>query len=143
MKRYSKLLAGASWMGEYGDPDTEEWKFLRKHSPYHLLRNDILGRPELGDDDILGESNESSDPEWECPKVLFTTSTRDDRVHPGHARKMVASLLNDAGKGKAPTVYYWENTEGGHGGAADNSQRAHMWALTYNFLAQTIGKGKM
>ncbi|KAL7542900.1 hypothetical protein ACHAXR_012196, partial [Thalassiosira sp. AJA248-18] len=143
MKRYSKLLAGASWMGEYGDPDTKEWEFLRKHSPYHLLRNDILGRPELGGEGILGESTESTDPGWECPKVLFTTSTRDDRVHPGHARKMVATLLEEAGNDKAPTVYYWENTEGGHGGAADNSQRAHMWALTYNFLAQTIGKGKM
>ncbi|KAL9180545.1 hypothetical protein ACHAXT_010998 [Thalassiosira profunda] len=143
MKRYSNLLAGASWMGEYGNPETNEWKFLRKHSPYHLLRNDILGKPELLDDNTLGEPTDSTDPGWKCPKVLFTTSTRDDRVHPGHARKMVASLLDEAGKDKAPVVEYWENTEGGHGGAADNSQRAHMWALTYNFLVKTIGEGKM
>jgi len=140
MKRYSQLLAGASWMGEYGDPEKpEEWKFLRKHSPYHLLRHDILGKPEMGDGDVLGEVTESTNPTWKAPKTLFTTSTRDDRVHPGHARKMVASLLEEAGKDKAPTVYYWENTEGGHGGAADNSQRSFMWALTYNFLAQALG----
>lgn len=143
MKRYSKLLAGASWMGEYGDPDKpEEWKFLRKHSPYHLLRHDILGRPEVGEDGTLGEPTETTNPEWKCPKTLFTTSTRDDRVHPGHARKMVAALLEEAGKERAPTVYYWENTEGGHGGAADNSQRAFMWAITYNFLAQALGLEK-
>mmetsp|Transcript_20763 Transcript_20763/g.41318 ORF Transcript_20763/g.41318 Transcript_20763/m.41318 type:complete len:821 (+) Transcript_20763:54-2516(+) len=138
MKRYNKLLAGASWMGEYGNPDTEDWKFLRNHSPYHLLRHDILSKPEMDDDGVLGEPKESTNPDWKCPKTLFTTSTRDDRVHPGHARKMVASLLEEAGKEKAPTVLYWENTEGGHGGAADNSQRAHMWALTYNFLAQAL-----
>ena len=139
MKRYSHLLAGASWMGEYGNPDTEEWSFLRKHSPYHLLRHDILGKPELGDDGVLGEATKSKDADWKCPRTLFTTSTRDDRVHPGHARKMVASLLDEAGPEKAPQVQYWENTEGGHGGAADNGQRAYMWALTYNFLAKELG----
>ena len=142
MKKYTKLLAGASWAGEYGDPDTDDWTFLRKHSPYHLLRNDILGKPELGDDKILGEPTESTNADWTCPKTLFTTSTRDDRVHPGHARKMVAALLEEAGTEKAPQVLYWENTEGGHGGAADNSQRAYMWALTYNFLAMTLGLEK-
>jgi len=142
MKKYTKLLAGASWAGEYGDPDTDDWTFLRKHSPYHLLRNDILGKPELGDDEILGEPTESTNADWTCPKTLFTTSTRDDRVHPGHARKMVAALLEEAGTEKAPQVLYWENTEGGHGGAADNSQRAYMWALTYNFLAMTLGLEK-
>jgi len=139
MKRYSHLLAGASWMGEYGNPDTEEWSFLRKHSPYHLLRHDILGKPGLGDDGVLGEATKSKDADWKCPRTLFTTSTRDDRVHPGHARKMVASLLDEAGPEKAPQVQYWENTEGGHGGAADNGQRAYMWALTYNFLAKELG----
>ena len=140
MKRYSHLLAGASWMGEYGNPDTEEWSFLRKHSPYHLLRHDILGKPGLGDDGVLGEATKSKDADWKCPRTLFTTSTRDDRVHPGHARKMVASLLDEAGPGGlAPCVQYWENTEGGHGGAADNGQRAYMWALTYNFLAKELG----
>lgn len=143
MKRYSHLLAGASWMGEYGNPDTDDWKFLRKHSPYHLLRHDILGKPEqLGDGGVLGEPTESTNPEWKCPKTLFTTSTRDDRVHPGHARKMVAALLEEAGPEKAPKVQYWENTEGGHGGAADNSQRAFMWSLTYNFLAKELGLEK-
>ena len=135
MKVYSHLLAGASWMAEYGDPDTDDWKFLRQHSPYHLLRHDNLGLPEED-----GKGSEVKNPDWVCPKVLFTTSTRDDRVHPGHARKMVRSLLEEAQPtGKAPQVHYWENTEGGHGGAADNKQRAHMWALTYSFLKQTLG----
>ena len=71
--------------------------------------------------------------------MLFTTSTRDDRVHPGHARKMVAALQNEASNESAPEVLYWENTEGGHGGAADNKQRAFMWALTYRFVAKTLG----
>lgn len=136
MKRYSKLLAGASWMAEYGDPDKpEEWEFVRGFSPYHMLRHDILGKPEAGSEDETKPSN----PSWKCPKTLFTTSTRDDRVHPGHARKMVASLLEEAGKERAPVVYYWENTEGGHGGAADNKQRATMWALTYTFLVKALG----
>lgn len=139
MQRYSQLLAGASWMGEYGNPQTSDWKFLRKHSPYHLLRHDILGKPELDNEGVLGEPTESSNHQWKCPKTLFTTSTRDDRVHPGHARKMVAALLGEAGSEMAPKVLYWENTEGGHGGAADNSQRAFMWSLTYNFLAKELG----
>ncbi|WP_028916732.1 prolyl oligopeptidase family serine peptidase [Pseudoxanthomonas sp. J35] len=106
MKRYNKLLAGASWMAEYGDPDTADWEFIRHFSPYHLF-----------------------DPAKEYPPVLFTTSTRDDRVHPGHARKMAAKML-DAGK----DVTYYENIEGGHGGAANNAQAAHMSALAYSFL---------
>jgi prolyl oligopeptidase len=137
MKVYSKLLAGASWMAEYGDPDKpEEWAFLRQHSPYHKLRHDILGLPE--EEEGASETC-SGAPDWKCPKVLFTTSTRDDRVHPGHARKMVRALLEEAGLEKAPAVYYWENMEGGHGGAADNKQRSHMWALTYQFLGQMLG----
>lgn len=139
MKVYSHLLAGASWMAEYGDPDKpEEWKYLRQHSPYHLLRHDNLGlfeedSDEQGDGDVKNV-------DWVCPKVLFTTSTRDDRVHPGHARKMVRALIEEAQPaGKAPEVHYWENVEGGHGGAADNKQRAHMWALTYSMLKQTLG----
>ncbi len=112
MKRYSHLLAGASWMAEYGDPDVpEEWEFIRTFSPYHLHEE---GR--------------------EYPPVLFTTSTRDDRVHPGHARKMAAKMLaagND--------VTYYENIEGGHGGAATNQQRAHMQAMMWEFLWQRLG----
>lgn len=146
MKVFSHLLAGASWMAEYGDPDKpEEWAFLRRHSAYHLLRHDNLGMPEepaAAGGGELGEGSEGTegDPSWVCPKVLFTTSTRDDRVHPAHARKMVSALLEEARpRGLAPVVHYWENIEGGHGGAADNKQRAHMWALTYTFLCSTLG----
>ena len=107
MYRYHKLLAGASWMAEYGNPDDpEDWKFMQEFSPYHNLAKDV-----------------------EYPDVLVTTSTRDDRVHPGHARKLVARLTN-----LGHDVWYYENTEGGHAGAADNSQRAFMNALEYEFL---------
>ena len=137
MKVYSKLLAGASWMAEYGDPDDPaEWAALRTFSPYQVLRHDRLGIAEPG---AAAAGGAGADATWRCPKVLFTTSTRDDRVHPGHARKMVRALREEAGAARAPEVLYWENTEGGHGGAADNKQRAFMWALTYNFLAQALG----
>jgi prolyl oligopeptidase len=63
------------------------------------------------------------------PRTLFTTSTRDDRVHPGHARKMVAKMLE-----MGHDVLLYENIEGGHGGAADNKQSAFMQALAYTFL---------
>lgn len=157
MKRYSHLLAGASWVAEYGDPDTNEWEFVRRVSAYHMLRHDCLGIPEGKEggycDDLYcwdiavpgsvrcekhGGQPVVGRPEWRCPKVLFTTSTRDDRVHPGHARKMVRALLEEA-KEQSPVVQYWENVEGGHGGAADNKQRAFMWALSYEFLAQALG----
>ncbi|MCH1910194.1 prolyl oligopeptidase family serine peptidase [Stenotrophomonas sp. Y6] len=111
MKRYSHLLAGASWMAEYGNPDTADWEFIKTFSPYHLF-----------------------DPAKNYPPVLFTTSTRDDRVHPGHARKMAAMMI-DAGK----NVTYYENIEGGHGGAANNAQAAHMSALAYSFLWEQLG----
>src|SRR5699024_3410847 len=112
MKRYSHLLAGASWMAEYGDPDIpEEGEVLRTFSPYHRFD---AGRP--------------------YPPVLFTTPTRDDRVHPGHGGKMAAQMLA-AGK----DVTYYESSEGGHGGAATNAQAAHMSALAYEFLAQRLG----
>ena len=111
MKRYSHLLAGASWMAEYGNPDTADWEFIKTFSPYHLF-----------------------DANKQYPPVLFTTSTRDDRVHPGHARKMAAKMI-DAGK----DVTYYENVEGGHGGAANNAQAAHMQALAYSFLWQRLG----
>ena len=106
MKRYNKLLAGASWMAEYGNPDTADWDYMQKWSPYQNL-----------------------DKSKTYPKVFFNTSTRDDRVHPGHARKMV-KRMTDMGK----PVYYYENTEGGHGAAANLNQRAYMWALTYSYL---------
>ena len=106
MKRYNKLLAGASWMAEYGNPDTGDWEYMQKWSPYQNL-----------------------DASKDYPKVFFYTSTRDDRVHPGHARKMVKKMT-DMGK----QVYYYENTEGGHAAAANLNQRAYMWALTYAYL---------
>ncbi len=112
MKRYSHLLAGASWMAEYGNPDTADWEFIQKFSPYHLF-----------------------DPARAYPPTIFMTSTRDDRVHPGHARKMMAKM-EAAGK----DVRYYENIEGGHGGAANNAQSAHMSALAYTFLWQQLAK---
>jgi len=111
MRRYHTLLAGASWVGEFGNPDDpDEWKFIRGFSPYHNV-----------------------DEERTYPPILITTSTRDDRVHPGHARKMTARL-QELGK---PALYY-ENIEGGHGGAADNKQRAFMDALGYTFLDREL-----
>jgi prolyl oligopeptidase len=89
MKRFHTLLAGASWMAEYGDPDKDWDDFLYKYSPYQLI----------------DESVES------YPPMLVTTSTRDDRVHPGHARKMVKKLW-DLGVGKDWPVFYYENIEG-------------------------------
>jgi len=111
MRRYHLLLAGASWMGEYGDPDDPaEWAWIGRYSPYHRVR--------------AGER---------YPRALFTTSTRDDRVHPGHARKMAARMLE-----QGHDVLYWENVEGGHAGAADNAQTARMWALTWTFLRRQL-----
>jgi prolyl oligopeptidase len=111
MRRYHLLLAGASWMGEYGDPDDPaEWDAIARYSPYQNVE--------------AGKT---------YPRVLFTTSTRDDRVHPGHARKMAALML-----AQGHDVLYWENTEGGHAGAANNEQTATMWALTYTFLLQQL-----
>jgi len=116
MRRFNRLLAGASWMGEYGNPDKpEEWAFLQHYSPYHTLRE--------------GAS---------APPTLFTTSTRDDRVHPGHARKL-AGKMYDLG---LPVLSY-ENIEGGHGGAADNKQRAFMSCLMYAFLHKALVAGTL
>jgi len=113
MKRYHKLLAGASWMAEYGNPDTDDWSFLKAYSPYQNVRKDVR-----------------------YPPVLFTTSTRDDRVHPGHARKMMARMQD-----QGHDVTYYENIEGGHGGAANNAQSAYMSALAYTFLKQKLFPG--
>ncbi len=114
MRRYHRLLAGASWMSEYGDPDQpEQWAWLSAYSPYH----NVPSR------------------DTKLPAVLFTTSTRDDRVHPGHARKMAARLQQ-----RGHEVLYYENIEGGHGYAADNAQRADMMALEFAFLWQQLGE---
>jgi len=112
MRRFHLLLAGASWVAEYGDPDNpDDWAFISKYSPYH---------------------NISADRDY--PPILITTSTRDDRVHPGHARKMTAAL-----EAAGHRVHYYENTEGGHAGAADNAQTAFRAALIYEFLHRTLG----
>jgi prolyl oligopeptidase len=111
MRRYSKLLAGASWMGEYGDPDkAEDWAFISKYSPYQNVKADA-----------------------KYPRVLFTTTTRDDRVHPGHARKMVAKM-----KAQGHDVLYFEDVEGGHGAGSTPAQQAYMWTLTYTFLRNEL-----
>ncbi|ANN16458.1 prolyl oligopeptidase [Amycolatopsis orientalis] len=111
MKRYHKLLAGASWMAEYGDPeDPAEWDYIGKYSPYQNVHSGAA-----------------------YPPVLFVTSTRDDRVHPAHARKMVARMLE-----QGHDVRYHENIEGGHGAAADNEQLAFKWALMLEFLWEKL-----
>ena len=107
MQRYHLLLAGASWMAEYGDPDVpEEWAYIKEYSPYHNLKKNV-----------------------DYPAVFFYTSTRDDRVHPGHARKFAARM-----KEFGQEVWYYENMEGGHGGSVTNDQLALRLALAYTHL---------
>jgi prolyl oligopeptidase len=107
MRRFNHLLAGASWMAEYGDPDKpEDWAYIQTWSPYHLLKADA-----------------------KYPTPFFWTNTRDDRVHPAHARKMVAKL-----EAQGHPVYYFENTEGGHASGAVNKQTATVTALEYAYL---------
>jgi prolyl oligopeptidase len=113
MRRYSKLLAGASWIAEYGDPDRpEEWAWLQGYSAYHQA--------------VPGQA---------YPAILFATTRRDDRVHPGHARKMAAKL-QAMGYGDA---WFYEPPAGGHGYGKDNRERAHFIALGYAFLRDRIG----
>ncbi|AMD86829.1 prolyl oligopeptidase family serine peptidase [Actinomyces radicidentis] len=112
MGRYTHLLAGASWAAEYGDPDDpEQWEFIKGFSPFHLLREGTT-----------------------YPPVLFVTSTRDDRVHPAHARTMAHRMLS-----MGQDVTYFENSEGGHGRASTNAQRAFMVALEHEFLRRHLG----
>jgi prolyl oligopeptidase len=107
MKRYHHLLAGASWMAEYGDPDVPaDWAFLQGFSPYQMLR-----------------------PGLKLPPILIYTSTRDDRVHPGHARKLAAKL-----EAMNYPVDYYENTEGGHHASVTNDELAERLARTFAFL---------
>lgn len=107
MQRYHKLLAGASWVGEFGNPDNpEHWAFLKEYSPYQNLKKDT-----------------------DYPATFFFTSTRDDRVHPGHARKMAAKM-----ESYGYSIGYYENTEGGHGGSSTNEQLAERLALVYTHL---------
>ncbi len=112
MQRYHQLLAGASWVGEYGNPDDpDDWAFISAYSPYHNLREGV-----------------------EYPRPLFTTTTRDDRVHPGHARKMAARM-----EAMGTPVEYFENTEGGHGAGTTPAQQAAMWATVYTYLWRQLG----
>jgi prolyl oligopeptidase len=107
MRRYHKMLAGASWMDEYGDPDQpEQWDYIGRYSPYHNVEK--------------GKT---------YPAVFYTSSTRDDRVHPAHARKMVARMEE-----QGHDVRYWENMEGGHGGAVNSEQQSQLHAMVYAFL---------
>tara|TARA_B110000090_G_C13097913_1_gene337388 strand:- start:108 stop:518 length:411 start_codon:yes stop_codon:yes gene_type:complete len=135
MRRFNKLLAGALWTAEYGNPDLEEdWAFLQQYSAYHNISKDT-----------------------QYPKLLMTTSTKDDRVHPYHARSFVKRLLEveAARSGKSEdeikktvstsgetsdNVFYYENIEGGHGGAADNKQQAFNQVMVYDFLWNTLVK---
>ncbi|HUI33955.1 MAG TPA: prolyl oligopeptidase family serine peptidase [Stellaceae bacterium] len=111
MLRYHKLLAGASWMAEYGDPDKpEEAAFLRRISPYHNLHADTA-----------------------YPEPFFLTSTKDDRVHPGHARKMAAKMASMG----LPFLYY-ENIDGGHAAAANLKERARRNALEFTYLFEKL-----
>jgi len=111
MLRYHTLLAGASWMAEYGDPDRpEEAEFLRRISPYHNLRPGTL-----------------------YPEPFFVTSTKDDRVHPGHARKMAAKMA-----AMGLPFFYYENVDGGHSAAANLEERARRQALEFTYLSQKL-----
>jgi prolyl oligopeptidase len=111
MRRYTRMPAGASWIAEYGDPDKpEDWAFIRHFSAYH---------------------NVSAAAHY--PPILITTSTRDDRVHPGHARKFAAKL-EDLGY----RVLFHETEAGGHSGGADNRQRADKLAMEYAFVRRML-----
>lgn len=111
MLRYNKLLAGASWEGEYGNPDDPKMHdVLLKYSPYQNLHK-----------------------ETKYPEVFFYTSTTDDRVHPGHARKMVARM-----QAQGHPYLYFENTVGGHAGSADLEQESKIQALIFTFLQSRL-----
>jgi prolyl oligopeptidase len=110
MQRYTKLGAGASWVAEYGDPETADWSYLSKWSPYQNLRKGV-----------------------EYPPVFFYTSTRDDRVHPAHARK-AAAMMQSLGH----DYFYYENMEGGHGGTSNQDQLAYRIALEYTYFAREL-----
>jgi prolyl oligopeptidase len=112
MRRYTKLLAGASWIAEYGDPDKpEQWAWLQTYSAYHAAK-----------------------PGQKYPPILIATTRRDDRVHPGHARKMTAKL-----QAMGYEAWFYEPAAGGHGYGKDNKERAAFTALGYTFLRNKIG----
>ncbi len=112
MRRYSQLLAGASWMAEYGDPATGDWEaFLGATSAYHVAE---AGQP--------------------YPPILLATTRRDDRVHPAHARKMAAKLQT-----LGYDALFYEPGTGGHGFGTTNAEVAGFAALGYAFLRRAIG----
>jgi prolyl oligopeptidase len=110
MQRYTKLGAGASWVAEYGDPATADWTYMSKWSPYQNLREGVA-----------------------YPPVFYYTSTKDDRVHPGHARKAAAKM-----KAFGRDYYYYENMEGGHGGTSNQDQLAYRIALEYTYFVRQL-----
>ncbi|CAM2149455.1 prolyl oligopeptidase [Pararobbsia alpina] len=114
MQRFHRLLAGASWMEEYGDPDSpDDARFLAAYSPYHRVQADV-----------------------KYPAVLFTSAAGDDRVHPAHARKMAAKMQAQGHS----DIWYYEETQGGHGATPDPRDAARSTALVYAFLWETIGR---
>ncbi len=113
MLRYTALPPGASWIAEYGDPDDPQMReYLKNNSPYHNV-----------------EDNK------DYPPIFFHTSSKDDRVHPGHARKMAALLDH-----KSLENFYFENRVGGHAGSSDHVQRAKVESYLYCFLFEKIMK---
>ncbi|RYD42407.1 MAG: S9 family peptidase, partial [Sphingomonadales bacterium] len=115
MWRYDKMLAGASWVAEYGDPDApEDWAFLSKYSPYHNIRKGV-----------------------KYPPIFLYLSTKDDRVHPGHARKFAARLMENGNR-----VYYHEYLEGGHSVGADHAEDAVRAAMLHGFLLRELVEKK-
>jgi prolyl oligopeptidase len=111
MLRYHRLPPGASWMAEYGDPEVPaDRAFIAKWSPYQNVKAGT-----------------------KLPPLFLVTSMRDDRVHPGHARKMAARMLE-----QGHDVTYFENIEGGHAGAANSEQQARLWAQSYSFLWRVL-----
>jgi len=111
MLRYHKLLAGASWTAEYGNPDIPEHRaFISGYSPYQLVS-----------------------PEADYPEIFLWTNPKDDRVHPGHARKMAARMLE-----QGHDIIYFENNEGGHGGGANLNQLAVTDAMQIVYFLQQL-----
>ncbi len=112
MIRYTHIGAGASWIGEYGDPaDAKAREWILKYSPYQNVK-----------------------PGVKYPPVFFVTATSDDRVTPVHARKMAAKM-----EAQGHDVLFYENTDGGHAAAANHKQSAEMWALSFVYLKQKLG----